>query len=122
MPWQPVCALGLLTIEYTTYIRLPDGHSIHLPRERFIWDSKKASTNITKHGVSFEIACQVFFDPLIRIADAAVDEEERDAAIGQTEDWTLLVVVHLEQERDAIRIISARPATAQERRTYEDNE
>jgi uncharacterized protein len=90
--------------------------------ERFIWDWKKASTNITKHGVSFEIACQVFFDPLIRIADAAVDEEERDAAIGQTEDWTLLVVVHLEQERDAIRIISARPATAQERRTYEDNE
>jgi len=90
--------------------------------ERFVWDSKKASTNAEKHGMSFEIACQDFFDPFIRIEDAAVDEEQRDAAIGLTEDWTLLVVVHLEQERDAIRIVSARTATAQERRIYEDGE
>jgi uncharacterized DUF497 family protein len=51
-----------------------------------------------------------------------VDEEVRDAAIGLTEDWTLLFVVHLMREGDTIRIISARPATAWERRSYEDSE
>jgi uncharacterized DUF497 family protein len=40
--------------------------------------------------------------------------------IGLTEDWTVLFVVHLSLEDDAIRIISARPATAQERSSYED--
>jgi hypothetical protein len=90
--------------------------------QRFIWDSEKASGNASKHGVSFELACQVFFDPLIRIEDASTGEEQRDAAIGLTEDWTLLFVVHLLREDDIIRIISARLATAQERRAYEDSE
>jgi uncharacterized DUF497 family protein len=90
--------------------------------QRFVWDSEKASTNISKHGVSFEMACQVFFDPLIRIEGASSGDEQRDAAIGLTEDWTLLFVVHLLREGETIRIISARPATAQERRTYEDCE
>jgi hypothetical protein len=88
--------------------------------QRFVWDSEKASGNARKHGVSFEFACQVFFDPLIRIEDASSGEEERQAAIGLTEDWALLFVVHLLREGDLIRIISARPATAQERRAYED--
>jgi uncharacterized DUF497 family protein len=88
--------------------------------QRFVWDPEKASSNASKHGVRFEIACQVFFDPFLRTEDATVDEEPRDAAIGLTEDWTLLSVVHLLREGDTIRIISARPATAQERRTYED--
>lgn len=62
------------------------------------------------------------FDPFIRIEDASAGEEERDAAIGLTEDWALLFVVHILREGDTIRIISARPATTQERRTYEDCE
>ena len=90
--------------------------------QRFVWDSEKASSNAIKHGVRFETACEVFFDPFLCIEDATVDEETRDAAIGLAEDWTLLFVVHLLREGDAIRIISARPATAHERRTYEDSE
>ncbi len=90
--------------------------------QRFVWDSEKASSNTSKHGVSFESACQVFFDPFMRIEDASVGEEERDAAIGLAEDWTLLFVVHMLREGGTIRIISARPATAQERRSYEDSE
>jgi uncharacterized DUF497 family protein len=39
---------------------------------------------------------------------------------GLTEEWTVLFVVHLLREADTIRIISARPATALERRAYED--
>ena len=80
----------------------------------------EVSGNARKHGVSFELACQVFFDPLIRMEDASTGGEERQAAIGFSEDWALLYVVHLLREGDLIRIISARPATAQERRAYED--
>jgi uncharacterized DUF497 family protein len=85
-------------------------------------DSEKAFVNTRKHGVSFELACQVFFDPLIRIEDASPGDEERKAAIGLTEDWALLFVVHLMREGNLIRIISARPATARERRDYENCE
>ena len=90
--------------------------------QRFVWDSEKASINLSKHGVSFEVACQIFFDPFLRLEDASTGEEERDAAIGLTEDWTLLFVVHILREGETIRIISARPATAPERRIYEDSE
>ena len=90
--------------------------------QHFIWNSEKASANLTKHGISFETACQVFFDPLICLQDAGDEGEQRDAATGLTEDWTLLFVVHVLREGEVIRIVSARLATAQERRTYEDNE
>ena len=90
--------------------------------QHFVWNSDKASTNFTKHGIAFETACQVFFDPLVCLQDASDEGEQRDAAIGLTEDWTLLFVVHVVREEDVIRIVSARLATAQERRTYEDCE
>ena len=90
--------------------------------QRFVWDSEKASSNESKHGVAFEAACEVFFDPFIRIEDASVGGEQREAAIGLTEDWTLLFVVHMLREGDLLRLISARPATAQERRSYEDGD
>jgi len=90
--------------------------------QRFIWDPEKAFNNSIKHGVRFERACEVFFDPLVRSQDASTEEEQRHAVIGISDDWTLLFVVHLEREGDATRIISARLATAQERRRYEDDE
>jgi uncharacterized protein len=92
---------------------------LHLS-QRFVWDSEKAASNITKHGIAFEDACQVFFDPFLKLEDASITDEQRDAVIGLTEDWSLLFVIHISLEDDAIRIISARPATAQERRSYED--
>jgi uncharacterized protein len=90
--------------------------------QRFVWDSEKASSNEKKHGVSFEVACQIFFDPFVRLGNASAGEELRDAATGLTENWTLLFVVHMLREGETIRIISARLATTQERRAYEDSE
>jgi len=87
--------------------------------QRFVWDSGKASSNASKHGIAFETACEIFFDPFICLEDASVLGEEREAAIGLTEDWRLLFVVHLVREEDAIRILSARNATAHERSRYE---
>lgn len=93
-----------------------------LQGQQFVWDSDKASANISKHGVTFESACQVFFDPFVRLVDATDGNEPREAAVGLAEDWTVLFVVHVVRDQDAIRIISARPATPQERRSYEDND
>jgi uncharacterized DUF497 family protein len=83
------------------------------------WDTEKASANLRKHRVSFETACQVFFDPFVRLVDASTLSEAREAAIGLTEDWTPLFVVHVIRHGNIIRIISARTATTSERREYE---
>ena len=86
----------------------------------FRWDRRKAARNLRDHGVALEAACEAFFDPFVRwIGAEVVDEEERERMIGMTTDWRLLLVVYLEQ-KDAFRLISARPATREERRAYED--
>ena len=86
----------------------------------FVWNAQKAAANIAKHHVRFEQACEVFVDPLLRLQDAGGDDEARDAVIGVTEHGRLLFVVHIEQDDIAIRIISAREATAREKKDYED--
>jgi len=80
----------------------------------------KAAENLSRHQVSFEKACEVFFDPLIRLVDASAETEAREAAVGLTEDCDLLFVVHMVRHEEMIRIISARLATSAERREYEN--
>ena len=102
--------------------RIPAGDAV-LDRNGicFVWNREKAESNYRKHGVSFEVACDVFFDPFIRLLRSdLIGGEEREAAIGMTEDWSLLVVVYTFRA-EAIRIISARPATSAERASYEDS-
>lgn len=89
--------------------------------QQFLWDADKAAANLQKHGVRFESACEVFFDPFVRQTDASVESETRDAAIGVDENWKMMFVVHLIREEGWIRIISARVATAKERKFYEDS-
>jgi uncharacterized DUF497 family protein len=86
----------------------------------FVWDANKATLNIAKHGIRFEQACQVFLDPLARVVDAGVEDEARDALLGVTENGKLLFVVNIERGDQAIRIISARPASPMERTDYEE--
>ena len=57
--------------------------------------------------------------PSTQLVDASDHGEPRQAAIGLTEDWAALFVVHVVRQEDTIRIISARPATPAERRDYE---
>jgi uncharacterized DUF497 family protein len=87
----------------------------------FEWDPKKAQANVVKHGVSFDEGVTVFGDPLsLTIEDSILQmDEQRYATIGTSKNCRLLVVVHLER-RDTVRIISARPATRGERRSYEE--
>ena len=89
----------------------------------FEWDDNKARTNQAKHGVTFDEASTVFADPLsLTIADPAHSEiEERFIILGHSSQGKLLIVVHTERG-DNIRIISARPASRQERKQYEENQ
>ena len=89
----------------------------------FEWDEKKATSNSRKHGVSFAEAATVFADPFsLTIRDPAhSQEEDRFATLGTSHRGKLLVVVHTERG-DNIRIISARPASRRERRTYEEKQ
>jgi len=86
----------------------------------FEWDSKKASTNLKDHGISFETAGEVFHDPFVQVVDEEiVDDEEREAVIGMTVDWRLLYVVYVIRQ-EVVRIISARLVTKAERKSYEE--
>jgi uncharacterized DUF497 family protein len=86
----------------------------------FEWDSRKAATNVRKHGVSFNVACEVFFDPFLRyLEDEMVDGELRETIIGMAENWQLLYVVYVLQA-DTVRIVSARKTTKSERKWYEN--
>lgn len=88
---------------------------------RFVADGDKAAANPGKHdGVTFEQAAGAFFDPFLRLVDAERNDEARDAIIGFDEASRLLFVVHIQQEDERIRLISARRATRAERRLYED--
>ena len=86
----------------------------------FVWNTDKARSNRTKHGVSFSEAAEAFFDPFLRVIDATDNEEARDAIIAMDERWRLLYVVHVVLEDDGVRIISARRAEPHERKLYED--
>ena len=88
--------------------------------ERVEWDPSKAASNLANHGISFEEAATVFFDPLaLTIPDPEHSfEEDRFITMGVSADDQLLVVVHTDRA-GAIRLISAREATPRERRSYE---
>jgi uncharacterized DUF497 family protein len=59
---------------------------------RFEWDRDKADSNLGKHGVSFDEAVTVFYDPLAATFD---------------------------EERETVRLITARRATPAERKRHE---
>jgi len=87
---------------------------------QFDWDPEKAESNEKKHGVSFAEAATAFGDPLsltVPDPDHSVGEA-RFILVGLTYRSRLVVVAHAEAD-DSIRIISARPATAAERKFYE---
>jgi uncharacterized protein len=90
---------------------------------QFEWNPDKANLNLKKHSVSFDEASTVFNDPLsVTFPDPDHSYgEERYVIIGlSSTNWIL--VVHHTDRADRVRIISAREATRNERRFYEDGE
>jgi uncharacterized DUF497 family protein len=88
---------------------------------RYEWDPRKSRANKAKHGVSFEEARTAFLDESARIIpdEEHSTEEDRFILLGLSVQLKFLVVCHCYRESDQlIRIISARRASASERRKY----
>ena len=88
----------------------------------FARDNYKAAANFRKHGVLFDEAESVFDDPLaVTFEDREhFEQEPREIVIGRSKLDRLLFVCFVERA-GAIRLISARQATRQERKNYENN-
>jgi uncharacterized DUF497 family protein len=86
------------------------------------WDPRKDESNFKKHGVRFAEAEPVFTDDYAdTIADDESDpHEQRFLSIGTGVKGRILVVVYC-YRGSKIRIVSARPAEAHERKQYEEN-
>ena len=84
------------------------------------WDPVKAAANLAKHGVDFHEAGTVLADPLSTTFPDPLHslDEQRYVTIGLALSGRILVVAHTDRG-EAVRLISARPATPGERRFYE---
>ena len=80
---------------------------------QFEWEPEKAKRNSKKHGVSFEEAVTVFYDPLSATFDGPDHSvnEQRCITIGLSSQERL--------QGNNTRIISARIATTHERKKHE---
>jgi uncharacterized DUF497 family protein len=98
---------------------------------RFDWDEAKDALNQEKHGVSFDVAILVFEDDNCFLVPDRVDEQTAELrwhAIGKAQleagFEAVLLVVHVYREDDngeeIIRIISARAASKQNIRRYQE--
>ena len=89
---------------------------------KFEWDEAKNRLNRRKHGISFEEAQSVFFDDeALEFSDPDhSSDEDRFLLLGRSYLLRILVICHCFRVNESvIRIISARKATATERKTYE---
>jgi uncharacterized protein len=89
---------------------------------KFEWDPRKAASNVSKHGISFEEALTVFGDSLARIFEDEdhSSEEQREIIIGHSVKERLLVICFTAQG-ESVRVFSARRATKREQKDYEEN-
>ena len=83
------------------------------------FDPEKARLNLAKHGVSFADAEPVFYDPMaLTTEDNDAVGEFRLVTMGMDALGRVLVVVYT-QRGEQTRIISARKASAGERKKYD---
>jgi uncharacterized DUF497 family protein len=91
---------------------------------RYDWDEDKNRSNYVKHGISFQTAILIFDDPnVVSEVERIVDGEERWQSIGVIGRLTIILVAHTRKLQDSdeiIRVISARKATPNERKRYEE--
>lgn len=89
---------------------------------RFHWDPEKEQANTEKHGISFPEAAAFLSssEEYLEIYDVSHShEEDRFIAIGPLA-GRIIVVVYTERPEDAVRVISARPATKREIQLYQE--
>ena len=87
---------------------------------KFQWDENKEKINITKHGLDFKTAARVFEDEnrIERYDEEHSFDEAPYITIGLVNGIAVIIMVVYTEREDAIRIISARKATKQEKEAY----
>jgi uncharacterized protein len=81
----------------------------------FEWDDDKNEANLAKHGIDFDEASEVFYEPLV-VYRSNRNNEERWIAIGISNDRIMSVI--FTRRNELIRIISARHPRPNEERAY----
>ena len=90
----------------------------------FSWDPQKAIANFEKHGISFEESATIFLDALALDWEdlAHASHEKRFKRLGTSSERKILLAVYTvrrsKDEKETIRIISARWASRKERKAY----
>lgn len=88
--------------------------------QNFEWDDVKRHANIEKHKIDFVLASQVFEDPLCVEWSSEHKGETRYITIGTVHGNTTEKICVIWTKRGINkRIISARKASQNERKTYE---
>ena len=83
----------------------------------YSWDPNKARANFDKHKVDFADAVTALEDDSAVTIEDDNPDEERYITIGRDALGRILVIVYTYRD-EAIRLISARKATARERVQY----
>ncbi len=81
----------------------------------FEWDENKNQLNLAKHGIDFDDAVEIFDGPIL-LCRSDRNHEERWVAIGKSNDHVIAVI--FTRRNDIIRIISARSARKNEKKSY----
>lgn len=87
---------------------------------RILWDEAKRQSNLDKHGLDFIDAVMVLDSPFRLDIESMRGGEQRTQSFAYVFDaLTVLTVVHAAR-KDALRIVSFRPASEEERTSYHE--
>ena len=87
---------------------------------QFEWDEEKNKTNISKHGLDFADAWEIFLGPVLVGLDEREDYgEDRWIGIGMLK-TRAVVVLYTKRDENVIRVISLRKATTDEQKRFEE--
>lgn len=86
--------------------------------EKITWDPEKAATNLAKHGLSFDSMQDLDWDFILDGEDTSAEGEHRWTAIGPIGERLCFLVYT--NDGDAIRVISLRETTNDEKRRWRD--
>ena len=87
----------------------------------FEWDANKDAANRSKHGLGFDEAAAIFQGDVLTGEDDSAYGERRDTSLGllgEPPGPTVVIWVLHTERNDRTRIISARKATAHERKQF----
>ena len=89
---------------------------------KFEYDPRKSITNVSKHGINFVEAQEIWSDPWRLVVEGKSKDEVRGMVIGKIGDklWTA-VWTRRGEDNEITRIISVRRSRKEEKKDYEEH-